>query len=273
MIKKHFKVIFFLITTLLISSKVVSQSSVKTVEKLIEVTKIDSDFNQINTVLASKIEEKKSLIKTEEEYIKFSNVLKRNFNTEKAKVYLKDYLIKTEKESNLIKIIKLYDNPLMIKMNNYEQDFYNPENKESQITFFKNLKTNPPNQDRIKLLINLNKAINGTAKTKNLLENIIFTISKSYNSILPKEKQNADNVLKEKIKSELPENLQQQISNQFVAIGLYTYRFASDNDLEEYTKIWETELGVNYIDTSFKAYEFVFNEISSDLIINLNKTF
>ena len=78
MIKINIKGTFIIIlTTLLFSGKVVSQSKIETVEKFFKVTKIDSEFSQINAVLDAKIEENKSLIKSEEEYIKFSDILKK----------------------------------------------------------------------------------------------------------------------------------------------------------------------------------------------------
>ena len=274
MIKINIKGTFIIIlTTLLFSGKVVSQSKIETVEKFFKVTKIDSEFSQINAVLDAKIEENKSLIKSEEEYIKFSDILKKSFNSEKATSYLKDYFLENQKENNLIEIIELYDNPLMVKMSDYEQSFYDSKNKENQIAFFNDMKANPPKQDRVKLLLKLNDVLKATEKTKILLENIMLVFSESYNSILPKEEQSNISVLEEKIKSELPKNFSQQITNQFVAIGLYTYRLASDDDLKEYIKIWETDLGVNYTNVAFKAYEVVFEKISSDLITNLNKAF
>jgi hypothetical protein len=265
--------IIIIITTLLFSSKVVSQSSTESVDNLFKATKIDSDFNQINTVLEAKIKEKKPLIKQEDKYLKFSKILKKSFNSEKTTSYLRDYFLENGEENTLIKIVELYDNPLMVRMNGYEQSFYDSNNKESQMAFFKDMKTNPPKQDRIKLLLRLNEALRATVKSRNLLENIMTIVSKSYNSILPKEKQSNISILKAKVKSELPESLSQQITNQFVAIGLYTYRLASDEELNDYIKIWESDLGISYTNALFKGYEFVFYKISSDLMTNLNKAF
>lgn len=265
--------IIIILTTLLFSSKVVSQSSIKVVDRLFEITKIDSDFNQINTVLEAKIKEKKPLIRPEDKYLKFFNILKKSFSSEKTTSYLRDYFLEKGEETTLIKIVELYDNPLMVKMNGYEQSFYDSKNKESQMAFFKDMKTNPPKQERIKLLLKLNEALKATVKSRNLLDNIMITVSKSYNSILPKEKQSDISTLKAKVKSELPENLSQQITNQFVAIGLYNYRLASDDELNDYIKIWESDLGINYTNVAFKGYEFVFDKISSDLITSLNEAF
>lgn len=264
---------FIILITLFFSSKVISQSNIKTVENFIQTTKIDLELNQINSVLANKIESKRKEINSKENFLKFSTILSENFNSKKGVYYLKEYFIRKENDVNLNNIIALYKKPLMVKMSNYEIESINPENKESQIDFFKGMKENPPQKSRVELLLSLNKTLKATGRTKNLLEDIMLSFYRSYN-IIEKEKNVINlNELKLKISSELPPNLSQSITNQFVAIGLYTYRDVSDNDLKNYIEVWESDLGKNYIDITFKAYKYTFDKMTLDLITNLNNSF
>lgn len=264
--------ISIVIIILLLSNKAFSQPNIETVEKLFKITKIDSDFIQVNTIIDSKIKEKKSSI-AEDKYISFSNVLKESFNSEKAISYLKEYFLKNGKEADIIKIIELYNTKLMIKMNNYEQGFYNPENREEQMAFFKKMKTNPPKQERVKLLLNLNETLKASIKTKDLLEKTMITFTQGYNLMLPKDQQIDKDKIISKAKSELPQGFSQKITNQFVAIGLYTYKDATDDELKKYIEVWKTGIGKKHIDMIFDSYEFVFEKMSINLIKNLNSTF
>lgn len=264
--------ILIVIITLLFNSKVISQSSIETVETLFKATKIDLDFGQINAIVDNKIKEKKSSI-SEDKYSVFSKAIKENFNSRNAIGYLKEYFLENEKESDLIKIIELYNMPLMIKMNNYEQGFYNPENKQKQMAFFKKMKTTPPNQERVNLLLSLNETLKATIKTKDLLEKIMIAFSQGYNLTLPKEQQLEKEKVRAKAKLELPQNFSQQITNQFVAIGLYTYKDASDDELKKYIQVWKTDIGKKYTDMIFNSYEAIFEKISINLVKNLNKAF
>jgi hypothetical protein len=243
------------------------------VYNFLKVTKIDSELSQIDQVIDSKLQQKKAEIESLDSYNKFSRVVKNNFNSEKSIEFLKTFLIKKTEDKDLKDIIELYDNPLLIKMSGYESSFNDPKNKEAQLAFFKNLKTNPPKQERVNLLIKLNETLNSTVRTKDLLEKIIMAFSKGYNLTLPKEKQLGTNELNTKIKSELPANISQQITNQSIAVGLYVYKSVNDDELKKYIKIWKTDIGKRYIDLTFKAYEAVFEKMSIDLINNLNNTF
>ena len=167
----------------------------------------------------------------------------------------------------------MYNNPLLIKMNNYEQDIYNPKKREEQIIFFKKMKANPPKQERVNLLLNLNKTLKASIKTKNLLENIIIAFSQGYNLTLPKKEQLDIEMVESKAKLELPQKFSQQLTNQFVAVGLYVYKDVSDNELREYIEVWKSDIGKKYIDMIFNSYEVVFEKMSTSLIKNLNNAF
>lgn len=264
--------VLIVIIILLLSNESSSQSNIGTVEAFFKSTKIDADFKQLNTVIDSKILEKKSSI-TEDKYIKFSNILKESFNSEKATSYLKDFFLENGKEADMIKVVELYDTPLMIKMNNYEQDFYNPAKREEQIVFFEKMKTNPPKQERVQLLLDLNEALKASIKTEDLLGKIMIAFSQGYNLTLPKTQQLDKNMVKSKAISEFSQNFSQQIINQFVAVGLYTYKDTTDNELKEYIEVWKTDTGKKYIDMIFDSYEAVFEKLSIDLIKNLNSAF
>ena len=268
---KIIKVSLFIVT-LLLSNKVTSQLSNNIVEEFFRTTKIDSDFSQINTLIENKIIEKKKSI-AENKYLKFSDILKKSFNSEKATSYLREYFLENEKEADLIKVMELYKNPLMIKMNNYEQDFYNPDKREEQMTFFKKMKTNPPKQERVNLLLSLNETLKASIKTKKLLENIVVAFSQGYNLTLPKNEQLDEEAVVSRAKLELPKEFSQQITNQFVAVGLYVYKDVSDIELKEYIEIWKTDIGKKYIDMIFSSYKTVFEKMSINLVKNLNSTF
>lgn len=264
---------FLILIPLLLSGKVISQSNIKTVESFILTTKIDLELNQINSIINNKVESKRVEIDSKENFLKFSTTLKESFNSTEGIYYLKEYFLKNENEVNLNNIIDLYKKPLMVKMSKYEIESTNPENKENQITFFKGMKENPPKKSRIELLLNLNKTLKATARTKNLLEEIMLSFYRSYNVIKKEKGVISLNDLKLKINSELPPSLSQNITNQFVALGLYTYRDVTDSDLKSYIKVWETNLGKEYVDMTFKAYKYTFDKMTLNLITNLNNTF
>ncbi|MGB2273184.1 MAG: hypothetical protein ACPH2K_02305 [Flavicella sp.] len=89
----------------------------------------------------------------------------------------------------------------------------------------------------------------------------------------PKNEQLDEEAVVSRAKLELPKEFSQQITNQFVAVGLYVYKDVSDIELKEYIEIWKTDIGKKYINMTFNSYKAVFEKMSTSLIKNLNNVF
>jgi len=245
----------------IISFNIYSQTKEETVNLLLEKTGATSEIKQLDALFDAKIVEKKATFENEDDFLKFSKIMRSGFNSNNAEKYFKEYLINNSVEDSIQKTIIMYQNPIFQEMNKIELIANNPANQEDKMTFFQNMKNNPPAQERIQQLVLLNNELATTEMTVKILKNVIFSMASGANLVQPNEKQLSDEELKINLQSVLPDNFSAQMTNQLVALSIYTYKDVKDEELAEYIKLWSTPIGKYYINLIFDAYDYSFSKM------------
>lgn len=246
-----------------------AQSSKQIVNEVLTKSGSATMFKQIDGMLESKISEKKSTFKTEDDFNKFASIMRLGFNSTKAEEYFNDYFEKFINEDSLKSVIKIYNNPLMLEMTKLEEIANSPSKQQEMQNFFAGLSSNPPKQERIQSLLRLNNATGATDMTVKLLENMIFAMIKGGNQTQPIDKQISQSEVENKLKSAFPDNFKQQMTNQLVAVWLYTYKDVDNDKLNSYIQTWESSTGKYFSKATVSALDYTFTKMGEDFGVAL----
>ncbi|WP_243348846.1 hypothetical protein [Parabacteroides sp. FAFU027] len=253
--------LFSTLAMVLVCLNTFAQSTQKTVDELLTKTGSTAQIKQIEELFTAKMNEKKSTFSNPADFDKFSTIMKSAINAKDAEGYYIEYFRLKTNEDSLKKIIVLYNDPVLQEFNNMELEANSPAKRQEQMTFFQNLQSNPPSQSRILMLTKLNDELGGSEMAFNMIKNVIGSMAKGVNSIMPKDKQLSEAEIINKVNTELPANFAQQLNNQIVAMSLFTYKNASDEKLEQYLKVWQTPIGKYFVKHSFGALDYTFSKM------------
>lgn len=254
---------------LLISVNISAQSNPETVNNLLQATGANAELQQLDAIFNAKIAEKKSSFENEADFEKFIQVMQSGFNSKNAEKYFVEYITLNGNEDSLKNVISMYQKPLMQEMNKVELEASDPAKQQEKMAFFQNMKENPLSQERIQMLVKLNNELGASEMTVNLLNNVIFAMANGANLSQPKEKQISEEELKTNLQSAFPPNFSQQMTNQVVALSMYTYKDVSDDKLAEYVNVWGKQLSKYYIQLLFGAYDYSFSKMGEEIGENL----
>ncbi|MEN8137481.1 MAG: hypothetical protein ABFR62_03535 [Bacteroidota bacterium] len=260
---------FTLLSITLFSLTAFSQSKHETVVELLGKTGSTEQIKQFDAIFEAQAAAKKSSFKTEEDFQKFNSIMKSGLNSKDAEKYIIEYFELNSNEDSLKKVISIYDNPLMKEFNKVELEANDPKNQQEQIAFFQNMQNNPPSQERIQQLVTLNNELGTSEMLVNLLNNVVLAMIKGVNYSMPNKEQISQEEIKNRLNESLPADFSQQMTNQIIAMSLYTYKDISDEKLDEYIKIWESPIGKYYISQMFGAFDYSFSKMGK----NIGKSF
>jgi len=238
-----------------------AQSSSTTVIELMEKSGSTAMFKQFDEIISAKIAEKKSSFEKGEDFNKFVTVMKSGFNSKNAEKYYLEYFELNTREDSLKSIIHIYESQFMQDMNKIELAASDPAKQQEQLIYFQGLKENPPSPERVQQLITLNNELGISEMTVKILQNMIITMSQGLNSVQPKDKQMSPAELEQKILSSMPANFSEQMTNQIIALSMFTYKDVSNEDLNRYIQVWQTPTGKYFTKNSLEALNYSFSKL------------
>jgi len=250
------------IAVALLSMNLMAQSSQKTVAEVMQHTGLNDQLTQLDDMIQSKMEEKKSVFSKPEQFEQFKKIMTSGMNSTNAKKFISEYLEKYSNEDTLKMVVALYRDPFMQEITRIETESSTPEIQKEVPAFFENLKIIPPSPVRVKQLTNLNNEMKGTEITVKMIQNVILAMLKGVNNILPADKQISDTELKSDMISFFKPEFTQQMNNQLIAYSLFIYRDVSIEKLNRYLEVWNAPTGKYCMDQIFKAYNYSFSKMA-----------
>ncbi len=251
-------------TALLVAGmQLMAQSKTETVKAVLEVTGFKDQLQSIDALMASKIEEKKSSFEKTEDFERFKTMMTTGMNSKNMLSYFEEYLTKNTVEDSLKMVITLFSDPFVKEFSKLEKEASLPEKKQEMTTYFQSFSTNPPAQSRVQQLIALDKELKATEMTYKIFQNLIFSMIKGGNAILPKEKQMTEDQMKDALAKALPANFNQMLMNQSLAMSLFTYKSVSDEKLNKYLEIYKTKPGRYCMSKYMEAFDYSFTKMGS----------
>jgi hypothetical protein len=245
--------------------QVFGQSSQKVVLELLVKSGSIEQFKQLDDLLTAKIDERKSTFSNNEDFLKFSSMMKAVINSKDVEKYFVEYFEQKTNEDSLKKVISIYNQPLMIEMTKLEIASNDPSKQQDQLAFFQGLQNNPPSQTRIQQLVLLNNELGSSEMISKMFTNIALSMAKGFNSVQPIEKQVPLIELENKIKSTFSADFTTQMTNQIIALSLYTYKNVDDSKLNEYIKVWQMPIGKYFISGTLNAFDYSFSKMFEHL--------
>ena len=249
------------IALVLVSMHTMGQSSPKLVEEMLVQTDSKSLFANLDAMLASKMEEKKSTFTEPNQFDQFKTIMTSGFNSKNADKYFAEYIEKYSNEDSLKLIIVLYKDPFMQEFNRIEKESSTPEKQKEMIAYFQKMKDNPPAQARIMQLVSLNQEMKTSEMIVKLFQNLVVSMARGANNALPVDKQVSEVELKNDIAKAIPANFQQQMTNQLVGSMLFTYQNVPDEKLNSYIETWKKPTGKYCINLIMKAMDYSFSKM------------
>jgi hypothetical protein len=250
---KRITLLFFL----MIFNTLIAQKS-EMVLDLIYKSGINEQLNEFDKLFKIKVQEQAKKITNKEQLNSFNKIMSKFYTYNSLKSNLNSYLKDNIPKDSLVKVLKLYDKPLIIKMRKLESDFLNPNNKAKINLFYQNINSMPLSDKRIDLVSRLNIALNSLDFSINLIENLSIGIARGANSLQSIENRLSDDDLIIKVKEKLPEGLNDKISYNLILSTLYIFQSVNEVELEKYVEIWESSLGDYFQDQLFEAYNYAF---------------
>ena len=249
------------ILIVILSIQANGQSSHKIVLELMEKSGSTAQLKQFDDILSAKIAEKKSSFPNEEDFKKFVSIMKSGINSKDAEKYFVEYFELNSNEDSIKKVISLYNSPFMIEFTKMELVSSDPSKQQEQILFFQSLQGNPPSQARIQQLVLLNNELGSSEVIFKMFRNIAISMAKGLNSVQPKDKQISLVEIEQNMKSTFTADFTQQMTNQIIALSLYTYKSVDDAKLNEYIKVWQSPIGQYFIKETFGALDYSFSNM------------
>ena len=245
----------------LFSMNLMAQSSQKTVAEVMQQTGLNDQLLQLDEMIQSKIEEKKSIFPKPEQFEQFKKIMTSGMNSTNANKFISEFLEKYSNEDTLKMVVAFYRDPLMNEITRIENESSTTAMQKEVPAFFENLKTTPPSPVRVQQLTSLNKEMNGTEITVKMIQNVILAMIKGVNNTLPKDKQVSDTELKSEMDSFFQAGFAKQMNDQLIAYSLFIYKDVSDEKLNHYLKVWNTPTGKYCMNQILKAYDYSFSKM------------
>lgn len=250
-----------------------AQSSSVTVRELMTKSGSTKMFQQLEGMMAAKVAEQKTKFTNPEDFAKFESAMRAGLNSQKAEAYFVHYFEKYTSEDSLKAVIEMYNDPLMKEMAKLEEDINTPAKQQEMQTYLAGFNTNPPSAERLQLLVTLNNAIGGSEMLLKLFKSMMMSMVKAVNQSQPKEKQVSDTELEKNLMNALPPNLEQLLTNQIVAISLFTYKDVDSTKLNTYIQKWQMPVGQYFVKSTISALDFTFTKMGEDLGTSIGTSF
>lgn len=264
--------LFSILAFTLLCTNSFAQTSHETVVELIKISGLTAVFQQLEEGTNAQLAQKKSSFKNEDEFNKFTNVIKSGLNSKNAEDYFIEYLELYTNEDSIRNIIRLYEQPFMQEMQKIELAANNASRQQEMQAYMESLNTNPPSQERTQQLVTLNRELGASEMTIKMIQNMVYSMVKGMNEIQPKDKQISKEELEQKISSSLPAGFAEQVANRIVTVYLFTYKDVSDDRLNAYISVMQTPTGRYCSKHTLKALDYSFSKMG-EIIGNSFKVF
>ncbi|WP_109830817.1 hypothetical protein [Reichenbachiella versicolor] len=248
-----------------------SKGSDKNLIKLLKVSGMIGQFEQIGSVLESQMASKRNQFDSEEEFNQFTNLMVKTFDETFLKErYLEKITSDFDKDTAKI-MLKLYQSELMKEAVEMELAANNPNNEAAQMAYFRSLQTNPPMPERVEMLNNLHKEIRTSDQIETMFQTLIGSMVRSVNAMSPVDNRLSEEEINTAMSSYMTPAFFQQMSSTLVMMSLYTYRTMSTDKLVKYVRVWQTPEGQYFVNKSFEAFSYAFEGVGERLITNLKE--
>ena len=214
----------------------------KLVSKYIELSGIEEILYSFPEQLEQTANQKSLTSTNPERDQKVVEILKSAFDSSKAENELYLYLLDHTNPQHLSDMIDWLESPLGRKIKMYEVESSLPQEQANMLRYIADLQADPPSQERI-ILLNTLEEVSQTSElvatiTIDMIKGMIWAIGKT----LPEEEQLNIQEAEEKI-VEMKPVIKSSLRQQMVIASFYTYRDITNEELEKYIALYQSDAG------------------------------
>ena len=238
-----------------------AQSSPQTVAEFMVQTGLKDQVAQLDGMIQSKIEEKKSTFAKPEQFDLFKQIMSSGMNSKNAEKYIVEYLEKYTGEDSMKLVTVLYKDPFMQEFNRIEKESGTPASQQKMPAYFESFKTTPPAPERVQQLLSLTQDMKASEITVKMIRNVVVAMIKGSNNMHPKAEQVSDTEITGQMDTMFNADFEKQMTNQMLAYSLFVYKDVNDEKLNSYLEVWKTPTGKYCMDRIMKAYDYAFTKM------------
>ncbi len=211
------------------------------VEEALGLYGVKDQLAQVPALLEAQMAQKKGEIDPEL-HGQLTGILVDSYQGETLYAHVLRYFETHAEPAQVEEALAWLNSPLSKKMTEFEVEAATPEGQQQLQQFAAGLGSNLPSDARVALVMRLDEATRATDLSVNMLASVTRAMIEGTQPLLPPGKKISEEDLEmqiEYMKAALKPTLKSTILISF----LYTYRAASDEELEQYAGYWESESG------------------------------
>jgi len=195
-----------------------------------------------------------------------------SFNEVDARFSLLNKISENFTADELSKILDWLNSPLGTRFIASELEAASVEGQNNLLRYVATLSSNPPLESRILLIQEFERKSRLTDLTMNMLKSMMMGMAKTANASLSNEEKLEEAELikqMEEIYTNMEPMMRESIWQQMLLTSHYSYRDFSDDELSEYIKFIDSDIGKKYVSVGENVIH-VFTKIFTDALSSLN---
>jgi hypothetical protein len=262
-------VVFALLTIVLFSQQATAGIHEKLVAEYIKLSGLEEVLSTFPEQLSAMSAQELLTSKTPEQDKKLYEMMQEAFDIDSALNELNTFLLGNTDVAFLHELNGWLESPLGQKIKNEELKSSGAEQQANLLRFMADLQTNPPPQQRITLIQNLEQTLHLSDLTTIIVIEMIQGMAQAVNLALPQEERQPEDMISEQVAAMAP-MLKENFRQQMIMTSFFTYRNLSDEELQKYIGFYNTPLGQKEIEITGKALSTVlkqwFINVSEELL-------
>lgn len=216
------------------------------IKNIIELSGLGKQLEQYPAMIIAGVENEEKNYQTRgidhNQYLKLVDAVKESFRAELFYHEVFSNLLKDYKEDYAQNLLKWLSSPVVRKMAAMEIESTSVEGMQAEQKFAKEMNAAPPSIARMKLIRRLDESTHSTEQTIETHIAVTEAMLRIMSPITRPDMRMSDEQIHDLLESQRRQMRLQEPSAQVTF--LFTYRSATDQELEEYIKGYETESGI-----------------------------
>ncbi len=240
------------------------------IAQIVAASSMDDFLEQLPAIVAMGFDQQPPPPVEQEAFEKFRATFLQSFDPAKTKPALVGFIEKRYDAQRYAEVVALLDRPLSKKMTALELQAQTPEAFQEMMQFANSMLSQPSPQ-RLALVERLDRAQQATESMVELQMMVPSAMMKNMNRIVPADKKMSDAQIEQMLLQMRQQSLPQ--ARQFIQLSMvYAYRSVSDDELEEYTQLVESDTGL-YLTTLLRDASLnLFDNISTEIASHIGQT-
>jgi len=212
------------------------------IDRFIACSSFAPQFEQLPQLVRERLESDLPQMLSSARYKSLTTLLLDSFEADKAKNAMGQQLSLSYDNGRYRVIIQKLENPLIRKLRDMEQASNETVGRYEMQHFISRLPHNPPPPRRealIKKLLSANGAIENAVKTQTTLHELVQGLATS--AVQEQNRVSPNDAVEQGRR--LTESLQPKLEAETLAKALYTYRSATDEELQQYIDFYNSDAG------------------------------